>query len=59
MALDSWQYRDPLEVAIRKESQTCKGCNYEEVVIMFGGEVKVCNKSRKHGKRCKHYLPRQ
>jgi hypothetical protein len=60
MAIDSYRYRDPLEVLIAKESRTCKGCAHEVCAeFRIGGQKRVyksCSKSRKHGRRCRQYL---
>lgn len=55
MALDRWQYRNPLEVLLRNEARTCKGCQHKETVRLFGVEHEVCLKKRKKLVRCKLY----
>ena len=45
-------YRDPLELLLDIESETCAGCAYEDRVL----DVTFCRKGRHHGRRCKHYL---
>lgn len=56
-----FEYRDPLEVLIRKEEKTCKGCCHESTYSGFGTTITVCMKPdnvgrrRKHGTRCKDY----
>lgn len=55
MTLDAWRYNDPLEVAMREEAETCKGCVFEELVRAFGETHHVCTRKRKYGKRCKEY----
>jgi len=54
---------DPLNILLRREARTCKGCRYELTDVAFGQTVKVCtyNQSHtrpKHGRRCKHYQER-
>jgi hypothetical protein len=61
VAKRSFEYRDPLEVLIRKEAGTCKGCKFELKGTVFGKTLLVCtakdNKGLRsnHGKRCKDY----
>jgi hypothetical protein len=59
MTVDSYRYRDPLEVLIADESRTCKGCAHEiRTEFRTGGQKQVyqsCSKSMKHGRRCKQY----
>lgn len=55
MALDGWMYRDPLEVAMRKESMTCKGCKHQQITRAFGVDIATCKKRKKHGTRCREY----
>lgn len=58
--LERWEYRNPEEVAARRQAQSCHGFRYEKNVC-FGNErfvsqvVKYCGKGRKHGKRCTLY----
>lgn len=61
MALPSRDYRDPLEVLIERESQTCKGCTHQRTSMAFGMAVTICTrtdergKQRQHGTRCRDY----
>lgn len=55
MALEGWMYRDPLEVLMRKESMSCKGCRHHQVVRAFGQDVASCAKRKKLGNRCREY----
>jgi hypothetical protein len=61
MTLESWEYRDPQEVAIRKEEKTCKGCRHEQFYTAFELAVWICTakdkkgKRRQHGRRCEAY----
>ncbi len=46
------QYRDPLEVLIRKEEKSCKGCAHLELVLGKG----YCAKKEKAAvRRCSDY----
>ncbi len=58
MALDSYEYLDPLEVAIRRESKTCKGCHHIELVRCLGSVHQVCrvNRNRVVERRCRMYF---
>ena len=59
--LEQHMYRDPLEVLIKEESRSCRGCIHEKQFIAFGNPVMVCTdkderqKRRNHGKRCINY----
>lgn len=59
MAVDAYRYRDPLEVLIREESRTCRGCAHVQRVAFMAGHaaqvVSHCAKGKKYGQRCKHY----
>lgn len=44
-------FRDPLEVLIRREGLTCKGCVW--VAAAFGAAY--CGKNRRYGRRCLDY----
>lgn len=61
MTLESWEYQDPQEVAIRKEEKTCKGCKHERFYTAFDMAVWICtakdkkDKRRNHGRRCEAY----
>ena len=52
-ALPSWQYRDPLEAAMRMEAQSCKGCVFERSATVFNERVMLCEKDKPHGTKCK------
>jgi hypothetical protein len=54
-ALPANFYRDPLEVAIAREAQTCKGCAHEQAYEFANQKIKVCAKGRPHGRRCKFF----
>jgi hypothetical protein len=60
-AKPSFEYGDPLEVLIRKEAGTCKGCEFELKGTVFGKTLLVCTAKdskgmrRNHGKRCIKY----
>lgn len=52
-------FRDPLEVLLKREEETCKGCRNERVVKAWGEFHTVCRfKARKHGARCEQYEER-
>lgn len=54
--LEEWEYRDPLKVLERKESERCIGCEHAvQREDPFGGVRMVCRKGRKYGKRCRQY----
>lgn len=55
MALDSYRYRDPLDVLLRDEARTCRGCIHQVHNRAFGVIVTACAKRRPHGNRCHHY----
>ena len=57
MALESWEYRDPEEVAMRRESQTCKGCVWLMQVQCFGDAFERCKilPQRTELRRCRKY----
>ncbi len=51
-ALPAHFYRDPLEVAMAREAQSCKGCAHEQTYDFAHQKVKTCGKGPPHGKRC-------
>lgn len=60
--LARWEYGNPLNVLLRKESRTCKGCKWQHTDTIFGRVLTVCTYIRKNGtrpeyknQRCKHY----
>jgi len=55
MTADLYRYRDPLEVLIRDEARTCKGCVHRVTTIILDTEYHHCSKhtGRKH--RCRQY----
>ena len=57
MTLESWEFRDPAEVAERRESQTCKGCAWLTVVNCLGSTFERCQAlpERTELRRCKKY----
>lgn len=55
----NFEYRDPLEILIRREEKTCKGCRYEGWVEVGEKRVKICKIKRTHGNRCKSYEERE
>ena len=48
-------FRDPLQILLAEESQTCKGCTHSHTERVWGQRVTICLKKRKHGTRCKLY----
>lgn len=56
MVYDSHQYRDPLDVLLRKEAATCKGCVH--IVRVYGIESCSVRHFVPAEKRCKKYLER-
>lgn len=44
MALDRYRYGDPLEIIIRDEGRTCKGCVHLVHEKWFGAFVDTCAK---------------
>lgn len=63
--LEQHEYGNPLDVILRRESQSCKGCAHEFKAEAFGITMWVCIKlddagrRHKHGKKCKQYLERR
>ena len=57
MALESWEFRDPAEVAERRESQSCKGCLWLMQAHCFGETFERCQEypARENPRRCKKY----
>jgi len=63
--LDSHLYRNPLDVLLREEAKTCRGCVHRVRWQAFGIPVTACSKPnetgkpRKNGRRCKDYKEEQ
>lgn len=56
MTLPKRDYGDPLEVLLRKEAETCKGCTHEALISAFGSKYIICKlQTKRHGKRCDQY----
>lgn len=53
--LEKWETRDPLQVAIRREQRSCKGCRYLEVVNIFRLKEQVCMLGTKTLLKCSRY----
>ncbi|MHB1266415.1 MAG: hypothetical protein ACYCY2_02290 [Acidithiobacillus ferriphilus] len=55
--LDAHEYADPLEVAIARESRTCKGCWHIQQVRALGTLHQVCSlyPQRDLAKKCRSY----
>lgn len=54
-ALPQMSYRDPALVAEIAELRSCHGCAHETTHHIAGTKVLVCEKNKKHGKKCKSY----
>lgn len=46
---------DPLEILIRREAKSCRGCMHEQEAIMWGYAHTYCDLRKKHGRRCERY----
>ena len=63
MTLPAYLYRDPLDVLLGEEAQTCRGCLNQHTEQLWGQDYTICTakddkgKRRNHGKRCKDYSP--
>lgn len=55
MALERWQYGNPLDILIQREARTCKGCAHKLVLIVMGDKLEACSKGKKKMVRCKLY----
>lgn len=56
MTLPQRDFRDPLQVLLNKEEETCKGCVNERRIKAFGSVYMICAfKIKKHGTRCDDY----
>ena len=57
MTTEAWEYRDPLEIAIIRESRTCKGCRHIRQVRALGTMHQVCSlyPARDLEKKCRSY----
>ena len=60
--MSEWQLGNPLNILLRKEAKTCKGCKWIHTDQAFGQFITVCQYIRKNGtrpdyknQRCKHY----
>ena len=45
------EYGDPEAVAIRREEQTCKGCQSIETIKAFGVEREICDDGKPKSRR--------
>jgi len=45
-------YRDPLQILLDREAETCKGCIF--AVIVF--DRQACSKGKTFGRRCRQYI---
>lgn len=55
-ALPRHMYGDPMQAAMRAEAESCKGCEHERKEQTFSQVFMLCNKDKKHGKRCSRYI---
>ena len=55
MALDHHLYGNPLDIIIRREAKTCKGCAHKFVLIVMSDKLEACSKGKKKLVRCKSY----
>ena len=55
MTIDTYRYRDPLDVVIRDEVRTCKGCTHRVTTIILGTEYHDCSKHAGRKNRCTSY----
>lgn len=60
--MNRFEYGNPLNVLLRRESRTCKGCKWKHTESVFGKLVTVCTFVMANGKRrdfknrrCKSY----
>ena len=49
------EYGDPEAVAIRREEQTCKGCQSIETIKAFGAEHEICDDGKQKARRRRKY----
>jgi hypothetical protein len=54
-ALPAYFYRDPMQVAMAREAQTCKGCAHEQTYEFVNTKIRICSKGRQHGRRCRFF----
>lgn len=61
MALDDWMYRDPFEVAARREAHeqrqaaACGACIHHVQVVINGKTLHACDIRRSYGRRCDNF----
>lgn len=55
MTFERYDYGDPLQVAMRRQAQSCHGCAFETEIKLAGDKLKLCAKLNPHGKKCKLY----
>ena len=61
MALDDWMYRDPFEVAARREAHeqrqaaACGACIHHVQVVINGKTLRACDIRRSYGRRCDNF----
>lgn len=57
MTLDTWEFKNPESVAIRRESRTCAGCRHIQSVRCLGSLHQVCKlfPHRDLERKCRSY----
>lgn len=53
--LEQCETKDPERVAMRREAQSCKGCQSIDTVMLFGTEQMICDDGRPKERRCRKY----
>jgi len=53
--LELWETKNPEQVAMRREAQSCKGCQSIETVKVFGAVETICDDGRPKERRCRKY----
>lgn len=63
MTLEKWRYKDPLDVLLSEEAQTCAGCVNDHTMTLMGETLGYCGIGMLHssrgGHRCKRYIERE
>lgn len=61
MALETWEYGDPFEVAARREANeqrqqvACGSCTHHLDLTVNGKTMHACATGRRYGKRCEMF----
>jgi hypothetical protein len=53
--LEQWETKDPERVAMKREAQSCKGCQSIETVRLFGTVETIYDDGRPKERRCRKY----